>query len=128
MGIFVSLFMSAATLLGVVSTTGGSAPVKIKACDVAYITDNGITTTSLQFTNGVTVSLTNVSSKPVTSITVDGAYDKFKVTDSWSGNLLPNASVSVWKHYTQLAYTGSKASCKVVKVTFADGSEWAATP
>jgi hypothetical protein len=126
MGILASLFLSAATTVAVVSTSGGSAPVKIKTCDVAYITDQGILTAQMQYTNGVTVTATNVSSKPVSSFTVDGSYQAFHVTDSWSGNLLPNASVSVWKHYTQLVYDGSKAKCTVTKVTYADGSTWTA--
>jgi spore coat protein CotH len=123
MGIFTALFVAVATMFSVVSTTGGS-PVKIKSCDVAYITDTGIQTSQLQFTNGVTVSITNTSDKPVTSITVEGSYDKFQVTDSWTGKLLPNATVSVWKHYQQLVYTGSKAQCHVTKVTYADGTTW----
>jgi hypothetical protein len=128
MGIVASLFLTAATTLAVVSTSGGSAPVKIKSCDVAYITQSGIMTSQLQFTNGVTVSAQNVSSKPVSSFTVHGSYNKFSVTDTWTGSLLPNASVSVWKHYTQLAWDGSKAKCDVIKVTFADGSQWTETP
>ena len=123
MGILASLFVAVATLLSVV-TQGGGGPVQIKSCDVAYITDTGIMTSQLQFTNGVTVTLANNSGKTVTGITVSGSYDKYQVTDSWTGKLMPSAQVSVWKHYQQLVYSGSKAQCHVTKVTFADGTTW----
>jgi hypothetical protein len=125
MEILAALFLGALTVLPLVSSE--TSPVKITSCEVAYIDSSGIMTSQLQFTNGVTVTATNTSDKPVSSFTVNGSYNGYKVTDSWTGKLLPKGSLSIWKHYQQLAYVGSKADCRVTKVTFADGTTWAAT-
>ena len=126
--------MIAALIVGLFSTfavlTTPPSPIKIKSCDVAYIDDStnsgGVMTSSLEFTNGVTLTVANTSSKPITAFTVAGSYDTFHVTDTWAGKLLPGAQVSVYKHYTQLPYDGSKASCSITSATYADGSVWAA--
>jgi len=125
MQILAALFLGALSLFPFITTE--KPPVSIKSCDVAYIEQDGIITNAIQFTNGVTVSAVNTSSKPVASFTVNGAYNGFKVTDTWSGNLLPHATISLWKHYAQLAYTGPTAECRVVKVKFADGTWWTAS-
>jgi hypothetical protein len=79
----------------------------------------------MQYTNGVTVTAVNTSPKTVTSFTVNGSYNQsFKVTDTWTGTLLPNATLSIWKHYQQLPYSGSEAECRVIKVTYTDGTAW----
>jgi hypothetical protein len=125
------LFLAGATALPLVSTTVGEpGPVTIKSCEVAYIdAQGGIVTAGvggLQFTNGVTLTAQNVSSKPITGFTVNGSYNGFKVTDTWAGTLPPGATLSIWKHYQQLAYVGPKADCHVAKATYADGTTWAA--
>jgi hypothetical protein len=124
MGILAALFLGAMTMFPLISTD--TSPVRIKSCDVAYIDQSGIMTSALQYTNGVTVQAENTSSKTVSSFTVHGSYNGFKVVDSWSGTLLPNASLSIWKHYQQLPYSGSKADCHVTKVTYSDGTTWSA--
>jgi hypothetical protein len=124
--------MIAALTLGLVTMfsvlTTPQSPIKIKSCDVAYIDDStdsgGVMTTSLQFTNGVTLTVANTSAKTVTAFTVAGSYDKFHVKDSWAGKLLPGAQVSVYKHYAQLPYDGSKAKCAITSATYDDGSMW----
>lgn len=103
-----------------------TSPVTVKSCAVAYITEGSLILQGMQFTNGVTVTLANNSSKPVSGITVSGTYHGFKVTDSWSGTLVPSGTLSVWKHYHQLVYAGPNAECRVIKVTFTDGTTWAA--
>lgn len=124
MEILAALFLGVLTMFPVITTS--SSPIKLK-CDVAYITESGIVTSQMQFTNGVTVTAVNTSPKTVTSFTVNGSYNKsFKVTDSWTGTLLPNATLSFWKHYQQLPYSGSTAECRVIKVTYADGTSWSA--
>jgi hypothetical protein len=108
---------------------GSSGPVKIKSCEVAYIdaSTGGIMTDSLQFTNGVTVTLMNTSEKPVSSFTVSGSYNTYHVTDTWNGTLPPGAVLTVYKHYQQLPYVDSKAKCRVIKVTYADGTTWSSS-
>jgi hypothetical protein len=126
---FSVFLLGAATLLPLVSNPiGANSPVKIKSCDVAYIEDTGaVMTSELQYTNGVTVKVQNASDKPVTSFTVAGSYNTYHVVDTWSGNLLPGAQLSIYKHYQQLPYVSSQAKCRVTKVTYADGSTWSAT-
>jgi hypothetical protein len=119
-------FAAVASILPLVSTTSGGAPVTIKACDVAYIESTGIVTVNMQYTNGVTLTALNSSSKEISSFTVAGSYNGYKVTDTWAGTLLPNATVTIWKHYQQLPYSGPKADCHVSKVTYKDGTAWAA--
>ncbi len=122
MEILAALFLGVLTLFPVVTTE--SSPIKLK-CEVAYITASGIVTSQMQYTNGVTVTAVNTSPKTVTSFTVNGSYNKsFKVTDTWTGTLLPNATLSIWKHYQQLPYSGSEAECRVIKVTYTDGTAW----
>ena len=147
--------MIAVLVFGFMPTTAvlsnAPSPVKIKSCDVAYIDDStnsgSVMTTSLEFTNGVTLTVANTSAKPVTAFTVAGSYDTFHVTDTWAGKLLPGARVSVYKHYTHFAatmrtpisdataprlivatvpYDGSKAKCSITSATYADGSTWTA--
>jgi len=126
--------MIAALIVGLLSTfsvlTTPPSPIKINACDVAFIDDTadsgGVMTTSLQFTNGVTLTVKNTSQKLITGFTVAGSYDAFHVTDTWAGKLLPGAQVSVYKHYTQLPYDGSKAKCSITSATYEDGTTWSA--
>jgi hypothetical protein len=80
----------------------------------------------MQYTNGVTLTAENSSSKSISSFTVKGSYNGFKVTDTWNGTFMAGATVSIWKHYQQLPYSGPKADCHVTKVTYADGTTWAA--
>ena len=124
MQVISAILIAAATLFPVVTTEG--APVKVNECDVAFIDQGGsLITSSLQFTNGVTVKLSNVSGKAITGITVNGSYNGFHVTDSWTGTLTPGAEVRIWKHYQQLPFSGPHAKCVVAKVIYADGTTWA---
>jgi len=125
------MFLAAATILPLVSTTVGQpGPVTVKSCEVAYIDSTGTVITSgvdgIQYTNGVTLTAQNASSKPISGFTVSGNYNGFKVTDTWAGTLPPGATLSVWKHYQRLPYSGPKAECHIINVTFADGTTWAA--
>jgi hypothetical protein len=65
---FASLFLGILTLFPMISTD--SAPVAIKGCEVAFIENDAsyIMGTHLQFTNGVTVTVTNLSSKSITAM------------------------------------------------------------
>jgi hypothetical protein len=120
-----ALFLGVLTTFPLISTE--ASPVTIKSCEVAYIdSSGGVETVSLQTTNGVTVKAQNTSTKTITSFTVAGSYNGYKVVDTWAGTLLPNAMLSVWKHYNQLPYSGSKAECHVTKVTYSDGTTWSA--
>jgi hypothetical protein len=125
---FSAFLLGAVTLALVSNPIGANSPVKIMSCDVAYLQDTGgIMTSALQYTNGVTVKVENASTKPVTSFTVSGSYNTYHVTDTWAGNLLPGAQLSIFKHYQQLPYVSSQAHCRVTKVTYADGTTWSAT-
>ena len=120
-----ALFLGVLTTFPLISTE--ASPVTIKSCEVAYIDQTGgVETASLQYTNGVTVTAENTSDKPISSFTVSGSYNGYKVVDTWSGTLLPKGMLSVWKHYNQLPYSGSKAQCHVTKVTYSDGTTWSA--
>jgi len=128
MEIFSAILLAAATLFPVVTTANG--PVQINKCDVAFISEGAgsiLVSQSLQFTNGVTISATNVSAKPVTSITATGTYNGVSITDTWNGKMAPGDTISVWKHYRQLPYAGPHAKCVVTHVTFADGTTWPAS-
>jgi hypothetical protein len=125
---FSAFLLGAETLALVSNPIGANSPVKIKSCDVAYIQDTGgIITSSMQYTNGVTVQVENTSAKSVTSFTVTGSYNTYHVTDTWAGTLLPGGELSIFKHYQQLPYSSSQAKCRVTKVTYADGTTWSAT-
>ncbi len=130
MAMIAAVSLALLTMFSVLSTA--SSPIKIKSCDVAYIDDStssgGVMTSSLEFTNGVTLTVTNTSAKTVTGFSVAGSYDKFHVTDSWSGKLRPGAQLAIFKHYAQLPYDGSKAKCAVVSATYDDGSTWTPVP
>ncbi len=124
MQVISAILIAVATLFPVVSTEG--APVKVDECDVAFIDAGGaLLTSSLQFTNGVTVQVSNVSGKPITGITINGSYNGFHVTDSWTGTLAAGGKLRIWKHYQQLPYAGPHAKCVVAKVNYADGTTWA---
>ncbi len=129
MGLMAALFMGAATILGLVSNpTGSVSPVKIKSCEVAYIQGTGdVITSALQYTNGVTLTIMNTTSKTVTNFTASGSYNTYHVTDSWAGTLLPGAEISIYKHYQQLPYVNSKAQCRITKVTYSDGTTWSSS-
>ena len=93
------LFLAAATLLPLVSTTVGQpGPLTVKSCDVAYIDTSGAIVTSgpqgIQYTNGVTLTAQNVSSKPISGFSVNGNYNGYKVTDTWTGTFPPGATLS----------------------------------
>ncbi len=130
MAMIAAVSLAFLTLFSVLS--GPSSPVKIKSCDVAYIDDStdsaGVMTTALEFTNGVTLTVTNTSAKTITAFSVAGSYDKFHVTDSWAGKLRPGAQLSIFKHYAQLPYDGSKAKCAITGATYDDGTTWAPAP
>ncbi len=126
MELLASLFVGAATLISLISNPVASvSPIKIKSCEVAYLdAGGGVATSSLQYTNGVTLTIMNPTPKTVTNFTVSGSYNKYHVTDSWAGTMMPGAQLSIFKHYAQLAYVDSKAECHVTKVTFSDGTSW----
>ena len=120
-----ALFLGVLTTFPLISTE--ASPITIKSCEVAYIdASGGVATAELQYTNGVTVTAENTSAKSISSFTIAGSYNGYKVVDTLAGTLLPKGMLSVWKHYNQLPYAGSKAECHVTKATFADGTTWSA--
>ena len=127
MEVFSAILIAAATLFAPVTTSTG--PVQINKCAVAFIneqTGSILVSQTMTYTNGVSISFTNVSTKPVTSVTATGTYNGVTITDSWAGHLAAGDTLSIWKHYRQLPYAGANAKCVVTKVVFADGTTWPA--
>ena len=101
-------------------------PIAVKSCAVGFIENGRILSSALRFTNGVTVTVMNTSSKPVTNYTIRGNYNGYKVVDNWSGTLAPGQTMTYMKHYQQQPFSGPTAQCKVTKATLADGTTWSA--
>jgi hypothetical protein len=113
---------SAAPALAITS----SGPVRIAACTVfSRQSHGGVLTPGLDLTNGVQVTLVNDSTKTTSAITVTGGYHGRSVTDSADVVLKPGASVTFSRsYYPPSTYVDANAQCRVVKVTFSDGTTW----
>ncbi len=127
---FFSLSFCVAAVLGstlpaIALTTSG--PVRVAACTVfSRQTRGGVLTPGLDLTNGVQLTLVNDSTKTTSAITVTGSYHGRSVTDTADFTLKPGASVTFTRsYYPPSTYVDANAQCRVVKVTFADGTTWA---
>ena len=104
-------------------------PLTIKSCVVARGASakafgGAAAPTDIIFTDGVTIALTNTSSKPITSTVLSGSYDGMIITDTVKQTIAPGATVTWSKKHSPLVYNGPEASCKVDHVDFADGTSW----
>ncbi len=121
----IALFSVGAVLLSThPAVAEGTAPVTIK-CVVHR--DAGSTSTynpGIAYTNGVTVTLANTTSKDVKMVSIYGTYGGTMVSDDVDKTIPAGGTVEVTKAHTQLPYHGPGASCHVKKVVFTDGTSW----
>jgi hypothetical protein len=102
-----------------------TAPLRVESCDVSYFTQGQPINGSPQsFTNGVTITVRNVSSEPIASFSGGGKYAGSVITGSTAHQIAPGATYSFYKRYHAFPFDGTKAECFVSKVTFVDGSSW----
>jgi hypothetical protein len=107
------------------AVTNTPSPVVVKACTVmSASTNDSVMVPGVSLTNGVTVTLTNVSGKTIQSLTVAGNYHGRKETGTATFEFKPGTTAQITRHYTQSAYVDPNAQCSVTKVTFADGTTW----
>ena len=122
-----ALLASAAPAVAVQSAA--PAPLKIVSCVVAGDTPNTALRPGVTYTNGVTVMVTNTSSKPISDMTLSGTYSGTSLTDTFKEALPPGSSIVLHKSHSRLLYSGpTPESCFVKHVDFADGTAWSMTP
>ncbi len=121
----ISAVMMLAMSSSALAVTNTPSPVQVKACTVmSASTTDSVMVPGVSLTNGVTVTLTNVSGKTIQSLTVAGDYHGRKETGSATFEFKPGTTAQITRHYTQSAYVDPDAKCSVTKVTFADGTTW----
>ena len=102
-------------------------PVTVASCTVVPASP---TVTAMKpgidLTNGVLVNLVNNGTKTTQSVTVTGSYHGRTMTDSADIELKPGQSTQIYRQYTPSVFVDIYAKCRVVKVTFADGTTWVA--
>lgn len=103
--------------------TNNDVPLRVKDCAVGYIGGMGPGARN-GLTNGVTVTVVNVSSEAITAFTGGGPYNGTLVVDSITHTIDPGKSYTFTKFHRPFFYSGSSATCSVWKVHFADGTDW----
>lgn len=119
-------FLAATSAVAMESATS---PLKITSCVVATAPRTGTQVTGQPTkTNGVTVTVTNTSSKEIKAATFTGLYNGARYTDTLVKTIAAGATLKLTKYHNPTLYSGPKVeSCRVTHVDFADGTSWSAS-